>query len=197
MYEYIQGTIMEINPYYLTLENSGIGYQILAANPFSFSAQVGSSQKIFIHQVIREDAHQLFGFHTMDEKLLFLKLISVSGIGPKSALAIMASEDMTGLVKAIAAKDVTYLTRFPGVGKKTASQMILDLEGKLGGFDARTLPAQNAAKQGSHELEEALEALLALGYAQRDVERVGKLLQKESASNTQEYISLAFKLMKK
>ncbi|MGC3438144.1 Holliday junction branch migration protein RuvA, partial [Enterococcus faecium] len=85
---------------------------------------------IYVHQVIREVAHLLYGFDSLEDKQLFLRLVSVSGIGPKSALAIMASEDHSGLIQAVESCDVTYLTKFPGVGKKTAQQMILDLKGK-------------------------------------------------------------------
>jgi Holliday junction DNA helicase RuvA len=199
MYEYIIGTIKQVNPYYITLENSGIGYFILTANPYSFSAFVEQEKKVYIHQVIREDGHQLIGFHELDEKLLFLKLISVSGIGPKSALAILAVDDMNGLITAIRGKNVTYLTKFPGVGKKTASQMVLDLEGKLDEFDAvansdafvEVIDNENIA------LDEALEALKALGYSEKDVKRVAKLLVQEEQMKTDEYLRLAFKLITK
>jgi len=200
MYEYIKGNIQEVNPYYLTLENNKIGYQILAANPYSFAAFVGKEHKIYLHQVIREDAHSLYGFHSLEEKTLFLKLISVSGIGPKSALAILAAEDMVGLIAAINSKNVTYLTKFPGVGKKTASQMVLDLEGKLGEFeDIDTTQAVEAtlAPNENHALNEAMEALKALGYSDKDIKAVEKQLVKEEPAATDQYLRLAFKLLTK
>ncbi|MDR1012874.1 MAG: Holliday junction branch migration protein RuvA, partial [Lactobacillales bacterium] len=131
MYEYLKGKIKEVTPYYLVVEVAGFGFRLLTPNPYSFSEQVEKSIKVYVHEVIREDTHTLFCFQTKTEKALFLKLISVSGIGPKSALAILASEDYAGIIKAISHSDVHYLTKFPGVGKKTAQQMILDLQGKL------------------------------------------------------------------
>lgn len=132
MYEYLKGIVTFINPYYIVVENQGIGYQIALGNPYRYSSKLNQEIMIYLHQVIREDTHSLYGFGTLEEKQLFLKLVSVSGIGPKSALAIMASDDHAGLIQAMETGDVTYLTKFPGVGKKTAQQMILDLKGKLG-----------------------------------------------------------------
>ena len=126
MFEYMIGRVIDITPAYIVLENNGIGYKIAMGNPYRLSSQVNQEVKIYLHQVIREDAQLLYGFSRLEEKELFLRLISVSGIGPKSALAIMANEDYTGMVSAIESGNVTYLVKFPGVGKKTAQQMILD-----------------------------------------------------------------------
>ena len=115
----------------MVLDVNGIGYQIAIGNPYRYSSKMEQSVTIYVQQIIREDAHLLYGFETLAEKELFLRLLSVSGIGPKSGLAIMANEDHQGLIQAIEAGDVTYLTKFPGVGKKTAQQMVLDLKGKL------------------------------------------------------------------
>lgn len=197
MYEYIKGLLISITPYHIIVETGGIGYVILSANPYSFSAKVGKEVQVYLHQVVREDSQQLFGFHTLEEKQLFLKLISVSGIGPKSGLAIMASEDVSGLVQAIAGKNIAYLIKFPGVGKKTASQMILDLEGKLGEFDVSHASMPPLIEDENGELNEAMEALAALGYAERDVKRVGKILEKETSMKTEEYLRRAFKLLAK
>ena len=127
MYEYIIGKVTFVSPYYIVVETNGIGYQISVDNPYRYSGKMDTDIKLYLHQVVREDAQLLFGFGSLEEKQLFLKLISVSGIGPKSGLAIMASvADHGGLINAIEGEDVTYLTKFPGVGKKTAQQMILD-----------------------------------------------------------------------
>ncbi|MDR3156963.1 MAG: Holliday junction branch migration protein RuvA [Lactobacillales bacterium] len=199
MYEYLKGKIEEITPYYLVIEVNGIGFQLLSANPYSFSEKVGEATKIYIYQVVREDSHTLYGFHTRDEKLLFLKLISVSGIGPKSALAILANEDEEGIVMAIEQSDVSYLTKFPGVGKKTASQMILDLQGKL--EDLLNISTSNSLSMSSEKSEkskkrtEALEALSALGYASKDVKRVEKELRDVSCQTADQYLRHALKLL--
>ncbi|WP_122646219.1 Holliday junction branch migration protein RuvA [Enterococcus mediterraneensis] len=195
MYEYIIGTVTAINPAYLVLETQGIGYQIALGNPYRYSGKINQAVKIYVHQVIREDAHLLYGFGKLEEKQLFLRLISVSGIGPKSALAIMANEEHDGMIAAIENSDVTYLTKFPGVGKKTAQQMILDLKGKLGEL-ASDLPlsptvAVNQAK------EEALAALSALGYSDKEIKRISKQLTEDQSKSTDEYLREALKLMMK
>lgn len=195
MYEYIIGTVTAINPAYLVLETQGIGYQIALGNPYRYSGKINQEVKIYVHQVVREDAHLLYGFGKLEEKQLFLRLISVSGIGPKSALAIMANEEHDGMIAAIENSDVTYLTKFPGVGKKTAQQMILDLKGKLGEL-ASDLPlsptvAVNQAK------EEALAALSALGYSDKEIKRISKQLTEDQSKSTDEYLREALKLMMK
>lgn len=198
MYEYIIGKITDIFPAYIVLENQGIGYQVAFGNPYSFSGKMQQEVKIYLHQVIREDAHTLYGFSTLEGKQLFLKLISVSGIGPKSALAIMADEDYAGLITAVEMGDVTYLTKFPGVGKKTAQQMILDLKGKLGEL-AGELPVLPETATVQTALEDAAAALQALGYSEKEVTKVKKQLEQTQTATktTDEYLREALKLMMK
>ena len=131
MYEYFKGILSKITAKYIVVEVGQIGYILHVANPYAYSGQLNQEIQVFVHQVIREDAQLLYGFGTEDEKQLFLNLISVSGIGPVSALAIIAADDNAGLVQAIEQKNITYLTKFPKIGKKTAQQMVLDLEGKV------------------------------------------------------------------
>lgn len=199
MYEYLTGVVTFINPYYIVVEANGIGYQIALGNPYRYSSQMNKEVKIYVHQVIREDAHLLYGFGSLEEKQLFLRLVSVSGIGPKSALAIMASDDHSGLIHAVESGDVTYLTKFPGVGKKTAQQMILDLKGKFGELSLET-PFNlfdETALQDATALSEAMEALSALGYSEREVKRVEKQLKEVENQTTDEYLRQALKLMMK
>ena len=106
MYEYITGRLTFISPSYVVLDVNGIGYQIAIGNPYRYSSKMEQSVTIYVQQIIREDAHLLYGFETLAEKELFLRLLSVSGIGPKSGLAIMANEDHQGLIQAIEAGDV-------------------------------------------------------------------------------------------
>ena len=199
MYEYLTGVVTFINPYYIVVEANGIGYQIALGNPYRYSSQMNKEVKIYVHQVIREDAHLLYGFGSLEEKQLFLRLVSVSGIGPKSALAIMASDDHSGLIHAVESGDVTYLTKFPGVGKKTAQQMILDLKGKFGELSIET-PFNlfdETALQDATALSVAMEALSALGYSEREVKRVEKQLKEVENQTTDEYLRQALKLMMK
>lgn len=197
MYEYLTGVVTFINPYYLVIETNGIGYQIALGNPYRYSSKLNKEIKLYVHQVIREDAHLLYGFDSLEEKQLFLRLVSVSGIGPKSALAIMASDDHSGLIQAVETGDVTYLTKFPGVGKKTAQQMILDLKGKFGelSIDTPFNLFDESTAQDATALSEAMEALSALGYSDKEVKRVEKQLKEVENLTTDEYLRQALKLM--
>lgn len=196
MYEYITGRLTFISPGYVVLDVNGIGYQIALGNPYRYSSKMEQSVTIYVQQIIREDAHLLYGFETLAEKELFLRLLSVSGIGPKSGLAIMANEDHQGLIQAIEAGDVTYLTKFPGVGKKTAQQMVLDLKGKL---TELVEDPMSLFYEGNDDtaLAEAMEALQALGYSPKEIKKVEKVLEKESLPNTDDYLRAALKLMMK
>lgn len=201
MYEYLTGTITQVFPAYIVVENNGIGYLINVANPFRFKSDENKQEKIYLHQIVRENEIVLYGFSDFNEKQLFLKLISVSGIGPKSALAILANEDHNGFVSAVNNDDDAYLTKFPGIGKKTAKQIILDLKGKLEGLESgKPLKGQQdleiVAEQTSPYLKEALEALLALGYTKTEVKKTGRKLLDFKGDSTDEYLRQALRLMR-
>ncbi|MEN2666562.1 Holliday junction branch migration protein RuvA [Listeria aquatica] len=198
MYDYIKGIITAVTPEYIVVEAGQIGYSIITGNPFSFSALEGKETKVYLYQNVREDSLTLFGFKTLEERFLFKKLLSVSGIGPKSALAIVASGDAAKLISAIEAEDDVFLTKFPSVGKKTARQIILDLKGKLGDVAVNEIhiePVKQELTDGlSPELEEALLALQALGYSDRELKKVLPKLKEEKLSSD-EAIKLALRLM--
>ena len=197
MYEYIKGILTKITAKYIVVETAGIGYLLHVANPYAYSGKMNQEVQVYLHQVVREDAHLLYGFTTEEEKKLFLNLISVSGIGPVSALAIIAADDNAGLVQAIESKNITYLTKFPKIGKKTAQQMVLDLEGKIN-LDLEDAPAQSKAKvaEENKALEEAMEAMLALGYKATELKKIKKFF--EGTSDTAEnYIKSALKMLVK
>lgn len=197
MYEYIKGILTKITAKYIVVETAGIGYLLHVANPYAYSGKMNQEVHVYLHQVVREDAHLLYGFETEEEKQLFLNLISVSGIGPVSALAIIAADDNAGLVQAIESKNITYLTKFPKIGKKTAQQMVLDLEGKIN-LDLEDAPAQTKAKatEENQALEEAMEAMLALGYKATELKKIKKFF--EGTSDTAEnYIKSALKMLVK
>ena len=145
MYEYIKRILTKITAKYIVVETAGIGYLFACGQSLCLLWKMNQEVQVYLHQVVREDAHLLYGFATEEEKQLFLNLISVSGIGPVSALAIIAADDNAGLVQAIESKNITYLTEFPKIGKKTAQQMVLDLEGKIN-LDLEDAPAQSKAK---------------------------------------------------
>ncbi|KRN89046.1 Holliday junction branch migration protein RuvA [Ligilactobacillus ceti] len=200
MYEYFTGVITKVTPYYIVVEVNGIGYQVYVANPFRYQESTTDIKTIYIYQAVRDNAITLFGFYDMLEKQLFLKLLSVSGIGPKSALAILANEDHQGLVGAINADDVGYLVKFPGIGKKTAQQIILDLKGKLDEVQAsQTLLGQQGLDlnltASSPYLQECSEALLALGYTKTEVKKIAKKLTDFNGKSTDEFLRQALKLV--
>ena len=204
MYEYMKGIITFVSPYYIVLEVNQVGYKIAVANPFKYSSYFQKEVLVYLHQVVREDTQLLYGFGSLEEKELFLKLISVSGIGPKSGLAIMASDDHGGLVYAIETNDDAYLTKFPGVGKKTARQIVLDFQGKLDGLEMSPDAVAVAGKQETlfnqptqSTLNEALEALRALGYTERELKRITKELEKEVLATTDDYLRQGLKLLMK
>lgn len=202
MYEYIKGIVTHIYPSYLVIETQGIGYHILMANPFRFTDYQGKETTIYLYQNVTQDDMNLFGFKNREEKALFLKLIAVSGIGPKSALAILANEDHVGLITAIENDDTKFLQKFPGVGKKTAAQIVLDLKGKLSEL---TLENYNGAvnqkitetEKEDPLFEEAIEALYALGYGQREVKQVRKGLAEFKAETTDAYIREGLRIIMK
>ncbi|OJF95779.1 Holliday junction branch migration protein RuvA [Alkalibacterium sp. 20] len=204
MFEYIKGTIKHIYPGYIVLEANNIGYKILMGNPFRYSDKLHKEDTIYIYHDVKQDAMNLFGFVTLQEKNLFLKLINVSGIGPKSALAILANEDHQGFVQAIEDNNSTYLIKFPGVGKKTAAQIVLDLKGKLSEFDITESARRESLNQTEHygkissSFEEAMEALLVLGYSSRDIQKIKKQMNQQADLTTDAYIREALsKLMTK
>ncbi|WP_283601394.1 Holliday junction branch migration protein RuvA [Ligilactobacillus aviarius] len=200
MYEYLIGKITTINPHYIVVEVNGIGYQLQVANPFRY--EENTTQKVYVYQAVRENDVTLYGFYDLAEKQLFLKLISVSGIGPKSALAILATNDQGGFVAAINADDEAYLTKFPSIGKKTAKQIILDLKGKMDDIETPTpmVDQQNLTLDFDNEqpyLKEALEAMLSLGYTKTEVKKVSQKLKDFQADSTDAYLSAALKLVLK
>ena len=200
MYEYLIGKVTAATPHYIVLENQGIGYQINVANPFKYQVDATKEQKIYVYQAVKENEISLYGFYDLSEKQIFLKLISVSGIGPKSALAILATDDLGGLVEAINANDEVYLTKFPSIGKKTAKQIILDLKGKMDEIQTPTpmfdqIGLQLDFNPQAPYLKESLEALLALGYTKTEVKKITKKLEQYQASSTDAYLRYGLKLL--
>lgn len=196
MYEYIKGRVIKVSPTHLVLENQGVGYHILIANPFRLSTQINQEATVYIYQGVSQDAIRLYGFINSEEKELFLKLIGVSGIGPKSALAILAAEDHVGFVQAVEQNNVKYLQKFPGVGKKTAAQIVLDLQGKLSDLSPEVIEVfgeEMDLLSMNNNLDEALEALAVLGYTQRDIKKVKPLLEKMTDASADDYIREALK----
>ncbi|MCI1850269.1 Holliday junction branch migration protein RuvA [Schleiferilactobacillus harbinensis] len=199
MYEFLTGTIAAVHTDYIVVAVQGIGYKVIVPNPYRFA--VGAKDvTVYVDQIIRDNIGiTLYGFADLDEKVMFQHLISVTGIGPKSALAILATGDAAALVQAIQENDLKYLTKFPGIGKKSAQQIILQLANRLTptGKPALTVKtvADPAAVNDSPALRDALAALRTLGYSDKDVVRIAKALRQEEAHSTDDYIRLGLKLL--
>lgn len=179
MYAYIKGIVTQLYPSHIVVEANGIGYEIQTPNSYRFQSQLDKETQVYTQLIVREDAQLLYGFVNLEEKDMFLSLIKVTGIGPKSALAILATSTPKEVAIAIENENESYLTKFPGIGKKTARQIILDLKGKLIITEESELfPESKDA--GQDVLEEALLALEALGYSKREITKVKKNLEKES-----------------
>ena len=195
MYEYLNGELAHILPTAIVVDVYGVGYQVVFANPYRLQDSLKKQIKVLVQQVVREDSITLYGFISNEERELFQRLISVSGIGPKSAMSILANDDTEGFVNAVESGNVTYLTKFPGVGKKTAQQIILDLKGKFEALPEETTKAVVSTNQAT--LEEAKEALLGLGYSAKEITKIWKSLEAAAPSTTQEALKVAFKLLMK
>ena len=198
MFEYLTGKITYLCPQYLVLEVQQVGYRLLVANPYRY--QLNQTQTLYVEQIIRDNDQTLYGFYDLQEKELFQQLTSVAGIGPKSALAILADDDHTGLINAIVANDVQFLTQFPGVGKKTAQQIILDLKDKIHRTDPQrvvtNLFAAPVAKNGTDPiLADGLAALKALGYTDSAIKKIAPQLAQMELTDAGSYVKAGLKLL--
>ena len=185
MYGYIIGKVVKITPKYIICDNNGIGYLIIVPNPYNFV--LNQDYKIYVHQYVKEDVLDLYGFKEEEDKEMFLKLISVSGIGPKSALSILASASAGEVAKAIENGNDSYLKKFPGIGSKASQQIILDLKGKVN-LDI-TSHAPNS------KLDDVEDALMALGYNKKEVSKV--LSKLDATKEVGELVKDALRLMVK
>lgn len=198
MYAYIKGTLTVLNPTHVVLEAAGVGYEIQTPNSYRFLKY--KDQDILIHTslIVREDAQLLYGFYNQEEKDMFLSLIKVTGIGPKSALAILASSSPNEVKIAIENENDAYLTKFPGIGKKTARQIVLDLKGKVQVTEedsGQLLNANQNGHQNSESVKEALLALEALGYSKRELNKVEKTLNKETFESVDDAVKRGLQLL--
>lgn len=184
MYNYIKGTITDINAKCITIECNNIGYLIYTPNPFSFTN--GENVTIYTYLHVREDIFDLYGFKTTKERDFFFKLISVKGLGPKGALTILASGDTQEIIDAIESGNTKYLQRFPGVGQKASQQIVLDLHGKL------TFENKEPLKVDP-KVEQTIEALKNFGYKPSEIKKVVPILENNLNLSISELIKLGLK----
>ena len=159
MYAYLIGKVKEIEASYIVLDVNNIGYLIYVANPYSF--EIDKEYKIYLYNHVKEDEYSLYGFKEKNEKELFLKLLSVKGIGPKMALPFFATGSKEGITDAIERENILYLKKFPKIGDKVARQIILDLKGKLKTSDIKE----------TNNYNELIDVLKGLGYKEKEYKK--------------------------
>lgn len=161
----LNGLLIEKTPPLIVLDCAGVGYEVeVPMSTFYHLPELGAKVTLLTHMVVREDAQLLYGFGTKQEKDTFRQLLKVNGIGAKSALSILSGVSIDDLIAAISSQDVTLLTRIPGVGKKTAERLLLELKDKfdvVAGLGAAAGATKSAA-------QDVLNALIALGYNERE-----------------------------
>ncbi len=185
MYNYLNGIIKIISPKYIVIDINGVGYEVNVSNPYSFNLE--EKVMVYIYQHVKEDEISLYGFFKREEKDLFLDLISVKGIGPKTALLILAATNIEDFKKAVLSNDIVYITKFPKIGKKSAQQIILDLENK---FKNQGIIAEENYYNDDNEV---IDALIALGYDKKTILSILKKVDK--SLSIEEKIKSALKLL--
>lgn len=196
MYAYLKGELNGIYDDCIVVEVSGIGYEIHCSHPDRFITYLDEMIKVYTYHHVREDAQILYGFEEEEEKELFKMLLNVSGIGPKSALNIVGHTTVGELAAAIEQENETYLTKFPGVGKKTARQMILDLKGKMGSWLHIESKEKDIVKpQNETMFEEGFEALKALGYTTREINHISHQLKLEDVKTVDDVVKKGLQLL--
>jgi holliday junction DNA helicase RuvA len=210
MIDFLRGTLAFTDTDFVVLDVQGVGYRVFCANPYAVAAQENQTVMMYIHYHVREDAVQLYGFTSREEQSLFRRLLEVSGIGPRVALGILSAGRPDEVVGAIYQENLSFLMKLPGIGKKTAQRIILDLKDKLadlpmavsaaalagGAFSAK--PGKPAgAGHGSREWLEAKEALLSLGYTEPEADRVWpQVLEKAGeAASAETMVKLALQAL--
>ncbi len=190
MIEFLEGKLIEKTPTYLVIDVGGIGYFVnVSLNTFSaFSSS--EKVKVYTHQVIREDAHLLFGFQSLDERAVFRSLLSVSGVGPNTARMILSSLTHSEVLIAISQGNVGAFRKIKGIGEKTAQRILVDLAGKMG------KPSESGGKSMSPIANEALSALLTLGFDKSTIEKtLNKIITENNNLTVEQLLKLALKNM--
>ena len=194
MIGHLTGILMEKQPPEILLDVQGVGYELLLPmTSFYNLPEVGKQTSLFTHLVVREDAHLLFGFSQKTDRTLFRELIKTNGVGPKLALAILSAMSVDEFAYAIEREELSRLVKIPGIGKKTAERLLVELKGKFKEVKAHDffvqgdhLPSVNAETVATIEpSNEAVAALIALGYKPLDAEKMVKKVSKPELSSEQ------------
>ena len=186
----IQGALLEKNPPQILVECAGIGYEVeVPMSTFYNLPGTGERVTLLTHLVVREDAHLLYGFGTEAERRAFRQLLKISGVGARTALAVLSGLSVAELAEAVTLQESGRLTRIPGIGRKTAERLLLELKDKLGADLTTAVAVSRAAPAAS----DVLHALLALGYSEKEAARV--LRQLPEALSVADGIRQALKLL--
>jgi Holliday junction DNA helicase RuvA len=169
MIGHLKGTLVAKHPPQVVVDVGGVGYEVdVPMSTFYNLPATGESVTLHTHLVVREDAHTLYGFGTVDERAAFRQLIRISGVGARTALAVLSGLSVAELAQAVATQEPSRLTRVPGIGKKTAERLLLELKGKL----ADALPGTGERAAGA--ATDILNALVALGYSEKEAHAATK-----------------------
>lgn len=196
MYNYLYGEIVDILGNNVIVDVNGIGYELAVSNFTLGECKIGQKQKLLTYLQVKEDGIALFGFVTSEEKNMFLRLISVSGVGCKVALAVLSGMDCNSLSIAIFNGDTKLLTKIKGLGKKTAERLVLELKEKVVvDANAIELPILNNLDVPlTKEIQNAVAVLVSLGKSQTDAEKLVDAASKLGATTTEELINMAFRI---
>ena len=187
----LTGTLAAKNPPEVLVDCGGVGYEVLVPmSTFYNLPALGQTVALLTHLIVREDAHLLYGFATSEERAGFKQLVKISGVGPRTALSILSGMSVADIAQSVAKQDAARLTKIPGIGKKTAERLLLELKGKLG--DALTSGGVSVANDNQSDI---LQALVALGYSDRDAGLALKALPLDVGVS--EGIKLALKALAK
>jgi Holliday junction DNA helicase RuvA len=193
----LQGKVIEKQAPDLLIDVQGVGYEVLVSlNTFFGVPAAGEVVTLHTHFVVREDVQQLYGFGTQSERQLFRHLIKVNGVGPKMALAILSGMSANDFAICVHNNDIATLVKLPGVGKKTAERLLIEMRDKIGDVDATAGGAAAGAREAKPDIsQEAESALIALGYKPTDAAKIISRVANESVSDAGELIRLALKSM--
>jgi len=190
MIAYLKGKVIAKPNNYLILETGGVGYQVFAGENFLAEIKIGEAVELYIHHRVREEASDLYGFKNLEDLNLFELLLSVSGVGPKSALAVLSLANSDDIKEAIVRGDASLLTKVSGIGKKTAERLVLELKTKI----ARVSTGTNLVGGGLSGAGDELDALMALGYALNEAREALNLVE-PSITSTSGRVKAALKLL--
>lgn len=182
MIGYVRGAVSHLVADHCFIDVQGVGYRVYIAGTTRQKLVVGKVATLFTHMHVREDAMVLYGFYAQDEYDLFLTLVSVNGIGPKVAMGILSAIDPNQFRIAISTKNMAILTKLPGIGKKTAERIILELKDKIGDITEEEVAEANVQVAAGDMIEEAILALVSLGYNQNEIIPVVKKIGKKAQS---------------